>query len=78
MSLFPGFGGAPSIPPPPAPPPPPPDPPKRDDPAVLKAKDTLKASEKLRRGRGSSILTSSRGIVGGDIDQPSAGSDTLG
>lgn len=74
MSIIPGFG-SPSIPPPPAPPPPPPDPPKRDDPSVLKARADLEASEKRRRGRSASILTSQKGVVGGSLDQTTADSN---
>ena len=76
MSFFPGFGGAPSIPAPPLPPPPPPDPPKRTDPAVVQAKEDLAASERRRKGRSGSILTSSRGVVGGQLQQPSADDNT--
>ena len=74
MSIFPGFGGAP-IPPPPPPPPPPPDPPKRTDPAVVQAKEDLLASERRRSGRQGSILTSARGVIGGDLSQPTATDD---
>ena len=76
MSLFPGFGGAPS---PPPPPPPPPPPLERTDPAVEASKKALAASEARRRGRQASLLTG-RGskAVGGELDRPSADGDKLG
>tara|TARA_R110002020_G_scaffold471044_1_gene697448 strand:- start:4179 stop:4412 length:234 start_codon:yes stop_codon:yes gene_type:complete len=72
MSIFPGFGGAPS---PPPPPPPPPPPVQRTDPGIAEAKRKLEASEAKRRGRRSSMLTQSGQVTGGSILRPSADDD---
>jgi hypothetical protein len=42
---------------PPSPPPPPPPPPEPEDPAVKEQVQKAKRAAKLRRGRGSSLLT---------------------
>lgn len=74
MSIFPGFGGAPS---PPPPPPPPPPIPERTDPAVEQASKNLAASEARRRGRASSILTSGQGVQGGSLARPEADDNSV-
>ncbi len=56
MTLFPGFGGG-----GPKKPDPLPDPVKREDPEIELARKKTRLSEKRRKGRRSSILTSASG-----------------
>ena len=56
VCIFPGFSRGPSA---PAALPPPPT---TDDPSVTAAREKLRLSEKKRRGRRASVLTSSRGV----------------
>ena len=62
-------------------PPPPPPPPTPEDPSIALAKKKLEQSEKLRRGRAASVLTSGQGATdSAPLGRPSAteGSATLG
>lgn len=69
---FPGLGGS-----PPAAPAAPPPPPTIEDPAVGAAKDKLRQSELLRRGRQASILNGGGGVQDtAPLGRPTATSGT--
>lgn len=55
-------------------PPPPPPPPVREDPSVAARQRELKVANRLRKGRGASILTSNDddALGGANVNRPSA------